>query len=370
MPAICSVCAMRFIAALSFVLVACTDGKDKSLNNTVATYNAGLAQGFVSYATERTDQTIAAAAGLKAGLFCGQEIWNGANWDTLVAANSVSHALSIPPAQENGGEGCSQEEITPLAACVMEFCDGAENLQECAFANCNDQIGELGTPCVSCLAANIASNDLALITAQCVGDDIGKYVYGGSFGIGLYSEKPFVTTDAKTFESHLIRRGVLYAEIEQDGAPLHVFCTHLSAVLSSVPHPNGDMGWQDEQTAQISELLTYVGEKAGGEASIILGDFNTGPASGNATAELPDNYQLFVDAGYANDYVANDGDCTFCGSNPLINGNSSVVIDHILTKGITVSESQRVLTDQITVSSGEDSINTAYSDHYGVVGNL
>ena len=63
------------------------------------------------------------------------------------------------------------------------------------------------------------------------------------------------------FVSTFNRRAVLHAELDTAAlGTVHVFCTHLTAIFSSIPWPKPEGSWQEEQLAQIN----------GAEASIAI----------------------------------------------------------------------------------------------------
>ena len=64
-------------------------------------------------------------------------------------------------------------------------------------------------------------------------------------------------------------------------------------------------------------LIALAEEKSAGEAVLMLGDFNTGPAGNGYVGEFPEHFATFGTAGFAAPYVENGGPCTFCGDNVL-----------------------------------------------------
>jgi endonuclease/exonuclease/phosphatase family metal-dependent hydrolase len=347
-----------------------------------ATYNAGLAPGFVDHAAARAPVTTAALAEQEFDLLCVQEYFVPDHWEALVDASADRYAgtsyLDPMPAEPDPDEdvaACSPEETEPLVSCVEAECPDAspDELTNCALSACEEEVNALSSDCLTCVGANLGSSLEEIIEACANGT--GVYAYGGAFGIGLLSGHPTVQRDSIVLDSHLTRRGVLYAQVDAaDFGDVHVFCTHLSPVFSSVPFP-GEGSWEEEQVAQIDALLAFVDEKTGeGDQVMILGDLNTGPAAGDVPAEHPDHYARVEAAGFENPYLeADEVECTFCGPNLLVGGGAdhddSGIIDHVLVRGIdAVRSAARFMTDTIEVEvEGTGSVTTQYSDHYGVV---
>ena len=355
----------------------------------VATYNGGLATGFVDYATERRDQVAAGLAGLaNAGLdaVCVQEFWDRDDWDAVVAgAGSLQHAHRAENSQEecaaaDDAAACPAEFADPLETCARAACPDVApgELSGCVLTHCEAEFNALPNDCVTCIAGALGGS-LDEILAAC-GPGAGPalcYAYDGSFGTGILSRHPIAERDHLVFESHLNRRGVLYARIP--GTPLgelHFFCTHLTSNLSQVPFPEDEGSWAEEQRAQIDAMRAWAEEKAGGGQIVLAGDFNCGPApgAGDGKEELRENYDALVE-GYDPTYGAQaDSVCSFCADNPLVEGDNadnseSELIDHLLLKGFTgvTARGERVLDERITIQVNGVDTETAYSDHYGVM---
>jgi endonuclease/exonuclease/phosphatase family metal-dependent hydrolase len=346
---------------------------------TVATYNAGLAVSFVSYAEERAPQIIADFPADTLDVICMQEVWEQRFWDQLTAsvASTHPHTFRRPNEMETGGTtGCEPGELDALEACVVANCPGAtpDTLVDCALDMCGPEVEGLPTPCLNCLINNVSLGDLDMIRAACEGEGGGSYAYEGSFGTGILSRYALAETDSLLLESTANRRAVLYARIpETPQGEIHFFCTHLTANLSSVPYTGTAAGWPEEQAAQIAALLAYAADKTGGTGKWILaGDLNNGPALPGITAELPDNYAMWSAGGLRNLFAEQaDVSCTFCDDNPLnlgTMGGEGGLIDHILLSAdVPNGTGRRFLDGTIDiVDSGGATVTTAYSDHYGL----
>ena len=376
------------LMTLAVVAAGCDDGDDGGETPTpdagaapvlnVATYNAGLATGFVDYAAERAVPVAQALSGLDLDIVCLQEVWAAADRQAVEAAAAYPHTFNIAPDPGMcAGSACGQAETDDLVACVEPACSEVppDMLVGCATDNCGDQVNALSPSCITCISQNIGK-DLDEMLAAC-GPDAGArgcYAYDGSFGTDILSRYPLADTDALVFESSLNRRAVLYAKAT--GTPfgdVHVFCTHLTANLSQVPYPGDAGSWGAEQAIQIEAMRAFVDSKAGADGNVVvMGDMNCGPGvDGKAAAELLENYQALA-AGFGVSFPTQaDADCTFCGDNPLVGGvdrDHSVLLDHILTRGFAGASAtaSRILDGSLTIQVDGMPVDSAYSDHYGL----
>jgi endonuclease/exonuclease/phosphatase family metal-dependent hydrolase len=372
--------------ALTLAAFGCDDGDDgdappaQSTELTVATYNAGIARGFVNHAGPRVAAVAAAIGDIEVDILCLQEVWDVPDREAIEAGTGLQHTYNIPAdAGECEGSACSMEEVDPLVACYEPACADAPpgTIVECANANCPDQVAGLSGGCLGCIAGALTDEaTLEDLVGACGPDAAGGcYAYDGSFGTDIVSRYALADTDALVFESSLNRRAVLYARVpDTPQGEVHVFCTHLSAVFENIPHPNQMDGgsWEAEQRAQIDAMRAWIDEKAGDGKVIVMGDFNTGPAVGDRVlAEVPENYDALI-AGYDPTYSGqDDAACTFCGDNDLVTGvdrDKSVLLDHVLIRGFEGASTQGdIILDQgITLDIEGMSVPAALSVHYGV----
>lgn len=359
----------------------------------IASFNAGLAVGYLPHAEERAPLVIDALAHAPADLLCVQEFWLDAHWQALLAAASprLPHAYRLAPTADAGAGGfCPRLELTPLVACARQHCAGVApgNLGGCALQHCVDVARQLSTGCLNCLMRNPVGT-LESIAAACSAPDAAPpaagrpprgprreaevLAYGGSFGTGLLSRVPFLETDALVFDATLNPRAALYAKLRPAAlGDLHVVCTHLTPALAT---PLGGRPPSAEQREQVERLVAWVEQKAGRTPVVLVGDLNTGPQAG-ATVEavLPQHYRMFLEAGFRNPYASGPGpSCTFCSSNPLNGGTAGrgALIDHILLRdhagGATV---EPFLREPAELEVGGRKVRSAYSDHYGLIASL
>jgi hypothetical protein len=342
---------------------------------TFATYNGGLAQGFVPYTPERAPQIVRDFPAGDLDVICVQEFWDQMYWDQLTSSVSASHPHTFrrPPEADTGGASCMEGDLDALEVCVMDNCPGAtpETLATCALDMCETEIDGLPDDCLNCLVANVSLGDIDMIRTACEVEG-ASYAYEGSFGTGILSRYPLADTDSLLMDSTATRRAVLYARIpDTPQGEVHFFCTHLTANLESVPYTGDFGGWPEEQAMQIQALLAWAETKAGGSDNwIVAGDLNNGPALPDIDAELPDNYAMWAAGGLRDPYVSQaDAVCTYCNENPLNLGTMAGgggLIDHVLlADGIADGTGFRFLDQRITIDVMGMSQESAYSDHYG-----
>jgi endonuclease/exonuclease/phosphatase family metal-dependent hydrolase len=362
------------------VVSACSDDESEAQPPRViaATYNGGLAVGFVEAADARAPLTAQATAEIGASVLCVQEFWRAADQQLLKAATQTKLPHTIFPPPDPGPTGdvpCAAGATDSLLQCIQtNGCDQvcADELVGCGLDNCSAELFSLPPSCLTCVQANVGKS-LDDILSTCQAPAI-EYAYGGSFGIGLLSAHPIKAQDTKVFESTTNRRAAIYALLDTPLGEVHTFCTHLTAVFDDIAYPKPTGSWEQEQAVQIDQLVQWADEKAGTDGQVlVMGDLNTGPEGNGYLDEVPSHYAKFVDAGYENPYIAQPGHlCTFCADNPIIargsDDKNSAVIDHVLARGFqgTTTSAKRVVDQGIEIENCDKTLQSAYSDHYGV----
>lgn len=354
----------------------------------LATFNTGLAVGYVDWATARLPLIADAVAALDADVLCLQEIWRPEDVDAIVAAAGDAFPYSyFELTEEDAADGgvadggaeepaCDEAETASLGGCATENCGDVapENLAGCVLDYCGEEFSSVSSGCSGCLIANLGLT-IEEILGICSGGGGGTMAYGGRNGLLLLSRLPIASEEYLLLDSFLNRRIVLHARIEAGGAAgeVDVFCTHLTANLES-PEYAGDYGsWEDERAAQIAAALAWIEEVKGDAGRVaLLGDMNCGPDTANVDPEYPENYALFAGHGLAAPYIDDPGHaCTWCLDNPLVGadtGGGSSVIDHVLLEGWpagTAFAAERILDGEVTVGGGGEPVATRLSDHYG-----
>jgi endonuclease/exonuclease/phosphatase family metal-dependent hydrolase len=363
-----------FALVVSSFVVACAPPPEVR----IGTYNAGLARGFVAHVEERAPRIVEDFPASEIDVACVQEYWDDADFDALASRVSATHPHRFrrPAEVEMGATAsCEAGVLDPVEACVVANCADVTSaeLTDCALDNCGMQLDALPSDCFTCLAANVALGDLALIRSICESAGGGRYAYGGSFGTGILSRHPLAETDSLLLTSTTNRRAVLYARIPDTAiGEIHFFCTHLTANLSSVPYTGEAAGWPEEQAAQIERLVAWTREKAPSGRVVIAGDLNNGPALPGITGELEANFAMWSAAGLRSPYTQQpDVACTFCDDNRLnlgTMGGEGGLIDHVLIGGgLRAGTGRRFLDATIEIVVDGMSTTSAYSDHYGLV---
>lgn len=346
----------------------------------VATYNAGLAIGFIPRTTERAPRVVEALSSAELDLLCVQEFWHDEHWQQLVAASSsrLPHTHR-QPAAASGSLSCAAAEVQPLRECMQQRCPGltTDLLGACVLAQCASAAQRMSTGCINCLLSHPVGGE-AEISARCVVPAAptkaraaaarrslhdGVVPYGGSFGTGLLSRTAPLERDAIVFPATLNPRGALYMKLSQPwlGRPLHAFCTHLTP------------GNEQEQAPQVEQLLDWITRKAApGDPVVLLGDLNLGPAiSPSIHPQSAPLYARILSAGFSDPYAeAPQPGCTFCRANPLNGGSGPAgsLIDHVLVRGYPgPAEGERWLHEPLLLREGGREVRTAYSDHYGLL---
>lgn len=341
----------------------------------VATFNAGLAHGFVKYATERRTSVVTAIAALDADLVCLQEVWDLEDIQAVIDGTSSVfphefHVITDPGTDGTEPPACTAEEAGPLKTCVEDNCTGSNDLANCALGNCGAEFGATSPDCQTCMAANIGKNDIGAIFTACA-EGSSKFSYEGRNGVLLLSRLPLQDTDHTVMDSTLVRRAVLYASVAADTGDAHVFCTHLTADLNDVPYQGEYTSWVKEQEHQVDQMSAWITTKAATGPILLLGDMNAGPSiPPDIDAESPTVYDKLVAAGFESPYLLNEpAVCTWCGANDLVDAASTNrIIDHVMLSGwgTPTTTAKRIMDQPVTIDVEGTPTTTNLSDHFGV----
>ena len=355
------------------IMLALLAGCGSTPSGSFVTYNAGLAVGFVPGSVERQNSVAQAIAGIDADVICVQEVWLDEQVTAVTSAASNTFPNTYFPAKQPEvlpEPACPDGQLDTLLQCATDNCEGVcqDDLLNCIFDNCQFPFALLPQECMRCTMANVGGTIDDVVEA-CTTQTVG-FAYGGSFGTGLLSRHPLRNVEEKVFESTTNRRAAIHAVVEMPKGDVDVYCTHLTASFDTIPYPRPEGSWSEEQTTQIEELRAWIDETAVNPV-VALGDFNVGPSGDGLVAEEAANYGLLSD-GYDVPFLDLVGDCTFCGSNPLValggDDQTSELIDHVLVKGWDepTYAAERVLDGDLEHPVCGTDITGAYSDHYGV----
>lgn len=349
-----------------------------------ATYNVGLAYGFVPLAEFRRDELFDSVPQVDADALCMQEVWLDDDIQQMTDAleqkfpyvyrhNSKEEFAGLPPEDEARCDSLDQ-----LYNCVDSNCDTSdpEGLLDCAFDNCLFQllitILQSGLDCLECMAGNI-DRPFDDIVDICTTPSPPPYSYGGSNGLLLYSAVEMTETEWLQLDFFLTVRVALHAKVQTAQGPLHLYCTHLTAPISVLPYFGDFDSYEAEQLAQIDALMQWVQDTSGTEPAVVMGDFNNGPGTMGNPAEFPANYDTLLAGGLVDPYAEQLPDqCTYCNANPLneddLTAPGGVIIDHVFFRNFETQDfsSQRILDEPITLSTDEGPVESRLSDHYGV----
>lgn len=337
---------------------------------TAVTYNAGLAVGFVDGAESRTPLVADALAELDADVVCLQEIFLPEQVAAIEAATTQAFPHTffpdpLPP-EPSDAIACDPDTgtIDSMLTCLEDSCADVcvDELEECLFDNCALAFLSLPKSCQGCVMAQVGQEP-ATARDVCESEPTA-YAYGHSFGTGILSRHPISQTDHQVFASSVNRRGSIHATVDAPNGPVEVVCTHLTPDFSLLPYPKSEGSWAEEQADQIVAVRAQIDALSGGPV-VVMGDFNTGPALEGIEPEVPENYDALAE-GLQNPYADQIGECTYCGSNPLIGTDDSRLIDHILLRDTGGATAARLFEASAEAESCGESFTAPLSDHYGV----
>ncbi len=341
----------------------CADRQSQCARFQAITYNVGLAHGAVPFAEERLPLLTDELARSAADVICVQELWLDEDFEAMKSGLAEAFPFSFREVTEGDGShnlACALElfDVQSLNSCVNDRCkaNGISTF-ECVADPCKAEYDEIDDTCKLCLAANTTD------PFTCLGLLADRFGNDGRNGLALFSRHPIEDARYVAFDTALLKRGVLVANV----AGIQIECTHLSADLASVPYPDdsGFSSWQEEHRSEIPVLA----DAAGDRCTLLLGDLNSGPAGDSVDPELADNYRALIDAGF-DEFSQDDAPCTFCSENPIAGGESDTRIDHGLLRGCpqsTVPRYERIFDQPIEIVDSEGQSHPArLSDHYGV----
>ena len=326
---------------------------------TILSYNAGLAHGAVALAEQRLPKIVTALKKEPADVVCLQEVWTDDDAKAVRSGLSAIYPYSFRQRTEDDSKKsveCGLWGTFMLDRCVKSNCTKKGiSAEECVLTACKERYDALDDKCKLCLAANTAG------AWRCAFLGAKKFTSEGRNGLLLLSRRPIKNARYTAFDTALVKRGVISAEV--DGNTIQ--CTHLSSDLDTVPYPKGRTfkSWTEEQAAQI-EVIDALSEP--GKCTVLLGDLNAGASGSGLDAELPTNFDGIAQLGFVEPWGSPR--CTWCDDNPLAGSQKNKQLDHILMRDCAAAKFtyRRALDAPITLEADGNATQTRLSDHYGL----
>jgi endonuclease/exonuclease/phosphatase family metal-dependent hydrolase len=360
-------------------LVACACGSGRKDLGTYATFNAGLARGYVYYADERQPLVGPAVAGLDADVVCLQEVWLPEDMDELISATTAAFPHSYwvdtyDPVANTGPPDCTEDLTADLLACVNASCADVppDGLSDCVLSDCPGEFGTLASAspdCVNCLVANLG-HTIEEIFDTCHSES-KEFLYEAANGVAILSRRELRDAAHVILDSTFNKRIVLFARTTTpSGEDVALACTHTTPEFDAVPYTGALGSWAEEQAHQIGQILDFVDANAReGEMTVLMGDMNDGPELPGIDADLPENYDLFAAAGLVDPHAdSGSAVCSYCAENPLnVDLDRNALIDHVFFRNVDATyEPLRILDDPVTLSTTDGTVESRLSDHYGI----
>ncbi|WAQ95063.1 hypothetical protein MAR_007534 [Mya arenaria] len=219
-------------------------------------------------------------------------------------------------------------------------------------------------------------DDTIFINDICSNSTVGGHKRINTHGLLLVSKKPLTNRATIPFypgTTNNIDSAVL--ETLYDGHT-KVVCSHLTVYAPVTGEIDvallGLLNYEAMSTFEVNNLVSRYGDDTG---TVILGDFNIGPAdpTNSILANGEENYNV-LEGAFTTTRVQQ---CTFCGFpdniyNQAMFETRSLIIDHIFaSNGTEVVNAQRMFrpVDANTTTSDADG-NRPLSDHYGVMAEI
>jgi endonuclease/exonuclease/phosphatase family metal-dependent hydrolase len=355
------------VVLLSFVLGCTADEGSEPCNQgaplRLATFNTGFAEGDIANVGERV-QPVAVALNELADVICLQETW--LDWDAVqTTMTNLTNVVHLPALENCPAPSCSVVEMLSLQTCGEAMCAGlcGEELLQCGLDHCPDEVEVLGGGCLGCVVQN-ASACLQGVVDACTSSDPSldeTYLYGCHYDTAILTSLDVVEQRSFVLESYLVTAAVDYARVSTSLGDVDVYCTHYASDIPQITYQGAYDSWEDEQAGQVAETIALIDDNSDGSRPVVLmGDLNCGPG------EIEASYARLLADGFTNPY---DGNCTLCPSNSFrSDGSTPLLVDHILFKGMPAGQHVALaMTDTISIDVAGDSVETNYSDHYGLV---
>jgi len=330
----------------------------------LTTYNVGLVDA-VGMVEQRRQPLVDALAADPSDVLCLQEVWSEDDAKRLIDGLSEVYPFSFYEVTESDDSewfSCTLDilDLLSLNSCVSDHCSDI-SLFECIGDPCKSAYDELDKECQLCLAANADSPFLcATWKAATVANE-------GHNGLLLMSRMPIEDPVYTDLGAQLLNRGLITATVKD----FQVQCTHMSTDIPWLPFPDGHEvdSWVAEHRMQIDKIRDVAGSE---QCTILMGDLNAGPASEGVSGELEENFAAFAEEGYLEGEWESPP-CTHCAENPLVGGEHSVRLDHVMLKNDCPAyeiDYQRVYDEPLSIVNEGRPLESRLSDHYGVKATL
>lgn len=354
-----------------------------------ASYNVGLAEGFVAHRKQRLRPLIEAIKKRRPDVLCLQEVWAKKDRKKILrelkAYYPHSHFVDLRNVKASRAPVCRPKQIFGkgrFITCFRSQCKGLEGkaFTDCVLVKCKKPIEYLKThnrECAQAIFAQVGKNPVFAILSLLNPFWKAKlFAYQGQVGLMILSQYPLIRVGFRDLKevSTTIRRGILHADIKIGDKKFFVGCTHLTANLSqSVPYTGNQFkSWEQENFVQAKKIIEVV--DAWGEKSpqVIMGDFNCSKQfrSRKISEDFPKSCLYFESKKFKDDLFKNGPKCTFCQNNTLVKDEKNYLIDHIYTryfgKAIKRGESQIIFTQKVPLKVKEKVVKSHLSDHFGV----
>lgn len=322
-------------------------------------FNAGLAYGAVALAEERQPRIIDALRHQTADVLCLQEVWTDDDVEAFRDGLSDIYPFAFSQRTTDTSDKsspCGLIDTFRLDRCVSSECEAKGiSTEECVSTVCRERYDALDDECKLCLAANTTG------AWRCAFLGARPYANEGRNGLLLLAKRPIENARYTPFDTALVKRGVISAQI--DGNSVH--CTHLSSDLVVVPYPQDRAfsSWAEEQAAQLDVIEA---QDDGEDCTILMGDLNAGPATSELTGELPESFAAIEALGFSEPFDPRR--CTWCDDNPLTGTEKNKQLDHVMMRACPEADFvyRRAFDVPIALSVDKELHITRLSDHYGL----
>ncbi|GFO31989.1 hypothetical protein PoB_005849400 [Plakobranchus ocellatus] len=347
---------------------------------TLTTFNAGLTPRINNYG-DRVRMVPPALLEEDSDVICLQEYWFERDMEYLLEKVASKYPYHYSELHESIGTltssrrkrifpktPCNAADVmffwlrvipcSTISGCLPAFFTSLPDGLTCAAAKCAPVFKAFDEDCLSCITLSATSIATMLDACKPEGFTYNNRLNGA--GLMLLSKHEIMNASFTEYfpgKELTIQRSFIEAEIKDLGT---VTCSHFSAAFPYYFEYDLDF---DNYAQQQRAEMSVIHNRYASRDHIMLADFNTGPQVETAatadrilTGEAPGNYQQWLDNGYNTTYMSDDGRCTFCNENPLVDVSNNA-IDYVMFKGssYTASPSQRTLDK-----------SPPLSDHYGV----